>query len=252
MQTSPPPANDPRDVLPGPAEEADRSLAGVGVCPRCNVPYAETQEYCLNCGLRLPGMAPPQRAPGRFAERLPWSAGEWIWPVALGFVIAALGAAAAIVFERDDDGSPIVATRPPRGTGTGVETVTPPTRPPTTQTTPRTTRRTDARRPGTSRPPKRPTRGLTSWPAGKSGHTIILASVPASVGRQIALAQARRARGAGLPDVGVLRSSEYTSLHPGYYVVFTGVYASNVQAENALPNAIASGFQDAYTTRVVP
>jgi hypothetical protein len=48
----------------------------------------------------------------------------------------------------------------------------------------------------------------------------------------------------------VLDSSTYPSLHPGYYVVFSGIYASSAQASTALPAAHAAGFPDAYQVRV--
>ncbi len=230
----------------------DDPVASSDACPRCATPYADDQEYCLNCGLRLPraGEPPP------IAGRLPWSRAEWIWPVALGFVIAAVGAATAIAFARDE-GDVFVATTRPFTTATQDNGVPTGTQPPATRTQPPTTTpRTDDDRRDRNRANRgkrpRPTARLTSWPPGKSGYTIVLASVPTSVGRPIALAQARRAARAGLTDVGVLRSSGYSSLHPGYHVVFTGVYRSQSQADDALPTAIASGFEDAYTTRIVP
>ncbi len=45
-------------------------------------------------------------------------------------------------------------------------------------------------------------------------------------------------------------SSAFSSLHPGYFVVFTGIYASQAQASAALAAAHAHGFPDAYQTRV--
>jgi hypothetical protein len=89
-----------------------------------------------------------------------------------------------------------------------------------------------------------------AWPPGKSGYTIVLESIPVSAGRAFAAARARTARRAGLPRVGVLDSSAYPSLHPGYYVVFSGIYASSAQASAALPAAHAAGFPDAYQARV--
>ena len=35
---------------------------------------------------------------------------------------------------------------------------------------------------------------------------------------------AQEALRSGLPEVGVLDSGEFASLHPGYYVVFSGIY----------------------------
>ena len=80
------------------------------------------------------------------------------------------------------------------------------------------------------------------WP-DQDGYTIVLESIPTSSSRQRALETARRAIRAGLADVGVLASSNYASLQPGYYVVFTGVYDSTAAAVDALPAANDAGFQ---------
>jgi hypothetical protein len=48
----------------------------------------------------------------------------------------------------------------------------------------------------------------------------------------------------------VLQSSRYSSLHPGYYVVFSGIYSSNGQASGALAAANAKGFSAAYVRQI--
>ena len=56
--------------------------------------------------------------------------------------------------------------------------------------------------------------------------------------------RARRARARareGLPQVGVLDSSRYASLHPGYWIVFSGVYATEAEATSALEDAGGRG-----------
>ena len=85
---------------------------------------------------------------------------------------------------------------------------------------------------------------------GKSGYTVVLESIPLSAGRAFAASRARAARRAGLPRVGVLDSSDYPSLHPGYYVVFSGVYRTSSQAADAVSTAHSHGFPDAYQARV--
>lgn len=90
------------------------------------------------------------------------------------------------------------------------------------------------------------------WPAGTDGFTIILASIPESRGRSEADARAGRARAAGLDGVGVLRSSDYGSLRPGYWATFTGVYGTLNAARAQLAPARAAGFPSAYTRRVAP
>jgi len=54
-----------------------------------------------------------------------------------------------------------------------------------------------------------------------------------------------------LTDVGVLNSSRFASLHPGYFVVFTGVFDAQPEATSALPRARAA-FPLAYAREIVP
>jgi hypothetical protein len=93
--------------------------------------------------------------------------------------------------------------------------------------------------------------GVAEWPPGEDGWTIALASVPQTGGRPRALARARAARAKGLPAVGVLDSSRYASLHPGYWIVFSGVYASEAEATSALEDARRFA-RSAGVRRVVP
>ena len=51
--------------------------------------------------------------------------------------------------------------------------------------------------------------------------------------------------------VGILDSSRYASLHPGYYVIFQGVYADEAAASSALQRA-RSVFPSAYQREIVP
>ena len=94
-------------------------------------------------------------------------------------------------------------------------------------------------------------RPIGDWPAGRSGYTVVLDSVPASAGLRAARTDAARARRAGLPDVGVLVSAEFASLRPGFYVVFSGVYRTAVQADAAARLA-RSRYPVAYPRRIVP
>jgi hypothetical protein len=78
---------------------------------------------------------------------------------------------------------------------------------------------------------------VAEWPSGEDGWTIALASLPQTGGRAPALARASSARRKGLDAVGVLDSSRYASLHPGYWIVFSGIYASEAEATSALEAA---------------
>jgi hypothetical protein len=128
-----------------------------------------------------------------------------------------------------------------------IETITTPSTItlPTTSTTATTTSSTTTTGSTTTNPD-----AIISWPSGKNGYTVVLRSTPTSQGRGPADAAARDAIDAGLNQVGVLNSSDYSSLNPGYYVTFTGVYDTQSQAENALPNARSKGFSTAYVRRV--
>jgi hypothetical protein len=74
--------------------------------------------------------------------------------------------------------------------------------------------------------------------------------VPTSQGRAEADAAAQTAQANGLPQAGVLNSSDFSSLRPGYYVAFSGIYDTEAQAVAALPNARSKGFPTAYIREV--
>jgi hypothetical protein len=227
---------------------------GENHCPRCGAPNDPLQEYCLECGLRL--VALPRE---RYTRTIVWSRESpvWLW-LALGallLVALAAGGIVALAATDDDEGaSPGVSSQPVTtvpvtptlDTVTGESTITIP--PPTTTapTLPTTTTTTT-----TSTQPTTTTSGtIISWPAGTDGYTIVLKSTPTAQGRGPADAAAQQAINAGLRQVGVLNSSEYSSLNPGYYVTFTGVYTTESQAEGALTNARSKGFPTAYVRRV--
>ena len=90
-----------------------------------------------------------------------------------------------------------------------------------------------------------------TWPRDRRGWTIVLLSLPQTNGRDAAAAQAKKARDGGLRRVGVLDSSRYASLHPGYYVIFQGVFADEAEASSALQRA-RSVFPSAYQREIVP
>jgi hypothetical protein len=94
-------------------------------------------------------------------------------------------------------------------------------------------------------------RRTAEWPPGEDGWTIALMSLPQTKGRRPAVARAADARRKGLDAVGILDSSLYASLHPGYWVVFTGIYASEAEATSALPPARRFA-RTAAVRRIVP
>jgi hypothetical protein len=188
----------------------------VNECPRCSGAVAEGQEYCLECGLRLPG-------PGAIGRPLDVGQG-WILRTGLGLAVAIVGAAVAIAATDGTAGSAEV------GTATGGFVTSP-----TTETEPSE----DVPLPA------------AEWPTGDDGWTISLASIPQTEGRRVAEQRARDARQSGLRAVGILDSSQYASLHPGYWIVFTGVHTSPAEAASALPAARRFA-RTATVRRIVP
>jgi len=238
-----PPRNGERSAAQAPASaETDPRLT----CPRCGTPHEPNQEYCLECGLRLPveatGLVP--RLSRAWRRRVDWYPGDWIWPSLLALVIAALaGAGAAAFVARDKNRTTYVTATSPANSVTS--TITPPEH--TTATTPTTPTSTQAQP-----PPPPPAPALTTWPAGKSGYTVVLQSLPTASGRAFALAQARAALHSGLTQVGILDSSRYSSLHPGYYVLFTGIDSSFDDANTRATTAQSHGYRRAYPRHITP
>jgi hypothetical protein len=237
-------------------DDRDSAIAAAdGTCPRCGAARRPDQQYCLECGLALPrvdGRLPSLRR--RWIRRLGWYPGDWIWVSLLTLLVAAAGAAAAIYLTQRNDaaGSVFVAstaapvtvprpvpstTAPPTG-----DTSTLPTAPePTTST---------AAKPKPRPKPKGPKNGRLAWPANENGWTIVLVSYPKTTGRPAALQTADRAAKTGLHQVGILDSSRYASLQPGYFVVFTGIYPGKSDADAAVATARQAGFGGAYSRQI--
>jgi hypothetical protein len=169
-------------------------------CPRCGKDVAVGQEYCLECGLRLPGASRLGQAP---TDRRTTAI-----PLVFAAVVAIGGAVLAIGLTRETATATSIVT----ATG-GSQVVATPTVA------------------GAAR--------LQQWPAGRSAWTNILISVPKVDGRDAAVARAEQARRKGLRRVGVLDSSRFASLHPGYWMVFAGVYPSQPEAASRLREAKA-------------
>jgi len=214
-------------------------------CPRCGATVEPDQEYCLDCGLRLRGEGVVPTLAVGWQRRLRWYPGDWVWPSLLALIVATLSAAGAILWTRDANSASattLVGDTAPLPTVATTDTTPPTSQEPTVPT--RTTPAPPPPRPQTAR------RALTDWPEGRSGWTLVLASLPTSSGRPAAAAKARAALRAGLSKVGVLDSSKYSSLHPGYYVVFSGIYASIGDAQDAVSQAARAGYENAYARRV--
>jgi len=243
----PPPPPPPEAAPPPPPPEPGR-------CPNCGAPHDVYQEYCLECGRRLPGAY----VGGRYAEVWRRDSPIWLWAALAALLLVALVSGAVVALAATDDGKnsepassiPVVSTAPSTTDTVGVVTQ-PPTitiNPPTTTLSTTTFSTTTF---GTTTFGTTTTTGSNvTWPPNKDGFTVVLKSVPTSNGRSQAESAADKARTNGLSQVGILNSSDFSSLNPGYYVTFTGIYDTESQANAALPNARSKGFPTAYAREV--
>ncbi|HUZ81155.1 MAG TPA: zinc ribbon domain-containing protein [Gaiellaceae bacterium] len=211
-------------------------------CPRCGARRQPDQRYCLDCGLQLPAVTGRLAAlRRRWIRRFGWYPGDWIWISLLTLAIAVAGAATAIALTTSDasaKGQVFTATSGPTVTQPAtVPTATLPTPPEPTTTT-------------RAKPSPAPQNGRLTWPANENGWTIVLVSYPKTGGADAARRTAAQAAKAGLTEVGVLDSSSYASLQPGYFVVFTGIYGSKSDADAAVPTARQAGFGGAYSRQI--
>ena len=244
MVEPPPPPPPPEAAPPPPPPDPGR-------CPNCGAPHDVYQEYCLECGRRLPGAY----VGGRYAEVWRRDSPIWLWAALAALLLVALVSGAVVALAATDDGKssepatsiPVVSTAPSTTSTVGVApstiTITPPTTTLGTTTFSTTTF-------GTTTFGTTTTGSNVTWPPNKDGFTVVLKSVPTSNGRSQAEAAADKARTNGLSQVGILNSSDFSSLNPGYYVTFTGIYDTESQANAALPNARSKGFPTAYVREV--
>ena len=215
-------------------------MAQPDTCPACGTPAEPDQEYCLHCGARI---VPTRRLSSfghAWQRRIGRYPGDWVFASLLLLLVAAGSATAGIVAGRD--------TETASGPGTIVATspvVSAPPSPPA-QTEPATTTTSTTTKP--KPPATRPKSSLATWPA-RDGFTVVIASIPArGTGLSDATAKAKEARTRGL-RAGVLESGKFASLHPGYYVVFAGIYGSLEEAQRAA-RAAASKYPNAYAREV--
>jgi hypothetical protein len=174
------------------------TAGAAATCPRCGAGVDEAQEFCLACGLRLPG--------AERLGRLPTDTRSLRLRIGGLGLVACAGAAAAIGLAWEGPSTERVRT------ATG-GSVTAPT------------------------PAVEPTSRLAVWPRTQRGWTIVLVSVPKADGRDEAVAVAQQARTRGLRRVGVLDSSRFASLQPGYWMTFTGRFQSEADATGSLRRA---------------
>lgn len=225
------------------AERAKAIAAAEGTCPRCGAEREPTQEYCVECGFALPrvtgGLARWRR---RWIRRFGWYPGDWVWVALVTLLIAIAGATASIALSKttvEDTSATFV--RSPTTVAVATPAPVPTTSAADTSTLPK------APEPNS---PAKLRNGRFSWPANENGWTIVIVSYPKVNGTVAAQQTAAKAAHAGLPQVGVLDSSTFASLQPGYLVVFTGIYPSKSDADAAVATARQAGFGGAYSRQI--
>jgi len=215
-------------------------------CPNCGAPLRPDQDWCLNCG---------QAVTTRIAGPPAWRS-----PIAIVGVVLLLAAVGLLIafLELSSDGETVAQspTPTPAATEAIVPTATPspdlgatvtpgadgtltPTPSPGAETTPSPTT--------TATPSPSASGSFAGWPAGTTAYTVILWSATT---RSEAESKATEFQAAG-QDVGILDSSDYSSLRGGYYVVFSGQYTDLDEAQNAA-DAVQSTAPGAYAKQVKP
>jgi septal ring-binding cell division protein DamX len=260
------------ETPPTPPAAPDTPPPAPRACPRCGAGLTPDQEWCLNCGADVGA---------RVAETPRWRVPILIVGLLL---VAALGAVALALVELANDDQQVAQapaqtaaptpTPPPAPTGEqpapGEAGATPGAQVPEASdsatapgqsgdATPAPENEGDTNpsagatpSPGASASPS-PDSGagssgaIASWPAGKTAWTVILDS---ATSESAADAKANELSGQGT-TVGVLHSDDYSSLNPGYWVVFSGQYDSQSAAQDAA-DSLKSQVPEAYARHVVP
>lgn len=251
---------------PGDAEQAPDAPP---TCAECGAELAEDQTYCLECGTPT-GRAPKPPRGGRAGAM-----------VAAALVVFGLGSGAlAYAVINDDDGRggasstqvtdagfPVVPTEEftiPTDSGTGPlppDTSGFPDDPFPTDTgelPPDTFPSTDDFDVTTEQPLDPDTdpvddpvddpdtgSGTSDWPVGESAWTVIVSS---STDESEARAMADRLSGEG-EESGVLFSSDYPDLRPGYWVAFSGSFTTRADAA-AHARTLSGSFPGSYPRHV--
>jgi hypothetical protein len=171
--------------------------------------------------------------------------GDWIWPVLGLLIIAALAATVGILATNGSGSSAQTRAETQASVPLSAGTLSTSTETSTLPTESVPTTAPEQPPP----PPPQSSNTLTEWPSGQDGWTIVLSSVPQNAGRAAAVDAGQKALNAGVSDVGILNSSEYSSLHAGYFVVFSGVFNSEADARSALDAAQGSYLQ-AYVREI--
>jgi hypothetical protein len=211
--------------------------AGVS-CGTCGALLAEDQRYCLECGERRmptssllmtgppsaappPGPSGPPGQPSRAADRGLDRSSALTVIAGVGVLLLAMGVGVLIgrAGNSKTSGAPSVISvaSTPASTSSTAATETP---------------------------------LADDWPAGTSGYTVQLQTLP-KTGTTASAVEAAKARASakGAKGVGALKSEDFSSLSAGSYVIYAGVYHDRAQAEKAL-TGLKKSFPGASVIRV--
>ena len=210
-------------------------------CRRCGAALADDQRYCLECGERRAparsallgapqaisrggsGAGAPSSPPGYPQQQQPARSNGVVLLAGVGVLLLAMGVGVLIgrSVAPSSSAGPAQVITVGSGAGSGASS-------------------TGA------------TGGELSddWPAGKSGFTVLLQSLPQATTTASAVTQAKSAATAkGAPAVGALKTGDFASLTPGSYDIYSGEVSTKAQAEKALAK-LKKSFPSASVIRV--
>ncbi len=226
-----------------PAFEPPRPAIDIARCPACLSPMRSDQRYCLECGERLAvdEIPPPPGGGSAFANR----STSLLAIAAVALIVIGVGLGWVALRDPNRGDTPDATATETVITDT-VITDTVITDTIITDTIITDTIITDTVITDTS------AAGAT-WPVGASGYAVILASKDSATFTEAdAQIIAGDATAAGVPMVGVLDSSQFSTLNPGYWAVFSGPYTTLDQAVAAAATIQGQGYPEAYARHVQP
>lgn len=249
--------------------EATQVETATKPCPYCGAEVRTDQDWCLECGAPVAQsiIGPPGwRTPVIVISTLVLLAG-----IAVAVAFAQLSDDSKTVASLNQANPPTTAAAPAATSGTPTTSTGPTASTPTTPTTPSTSTPTTPggaegengatpTTPGTATTPTTPGGASTapsspatpapgtvgSWPSGQSAYTAVLQSATTKASAE---ATAQRLAGQGV-SVGVLRSDDFSSLQPGYWVVFSGQFPAFAKAEATAQQLQKKGAPGAYARYV--
>ncbi len=260
-----------------PPPALDAPAAGEPRCPACLSLHRPGQTYCLECGARLaeePGLPPPASARGASL-----TSGRRLALALIILALIAIGTFIAWAFTRDDE-------RPRRPPGRRPAALHPaarrhdgpdradhdadrldvpaadghrgdrPHRAPARRSrrSARTCRPPTRREPpATTEEPPLDEEPIDEWPAGLDAWATILISKEVDDFDNAYMEDLRSdAQAAGLTDLGILYSSDWSTLNPGFRVLYQGPFDTRDEANRAAVAAQGNGYEFAYPRHVAP